>query len=50
MATKTVIKEATNAEGQSIKLTVAYDDQVHENVCRSSMAYLLAVLTDSRVV
>lgn len=33
MATVTQVQEATNAEGQSIKLAVAYDDKVHSEVC-----------------
>ena len=32
MATVTQVQEATNAEGQPIKLAVAYVDQVHETV------------------
>lgn len=32
MATVTQIQEATNAEGQPIKLAVAYDDKVHNEV------------------
>lgn len=32
MATVTQIQEATNADGQPIKLAVAYSDQVHDQV------------------
>jgi sulfonate dioxygenase len=30
--TTTTVQEATNAEGQPIKLTVAYDDKIHNEV------------------
>lgn len=33
MATITQVQEATNAEGQPIKLAVAYSDEVHNEVC-----------------
>lgn len=32
MATVTKLQEATNAEGKPIKLAVAYDDTVHNDV------------------
>ena len=32
MATVTQVQEATNAEGQPIKLAVAYSDEVHNEV------------------
>lgn len=32
MATVTQVHEATNAEGQPIKLAVAYNDDVHDKV------------------
>ena len=41
MATVTQVQEATNAEGQPIKLAVAYDDKVHNEVSFIPLLILL---------